>query len=204
MKKLLTLAVLAVTAGFAFGQGQVSYLNGTTTYISTNGTTSGVLKGALGSYYGAMFAAPVGTTDASLFTLVSYGTNMTAAGYINGGTGTASPIINGTAIGSSVAILFRAWSGNLAGKDWTAVSQAVASISGGAASVGPSEGFYYGQSAIATVIAGGGTTPIPTPFGTGPGQIGGYTLNYVPVPEPTTFALAGLAGAAMLIFRRRR
>lgn len=202
MKKLLTVVALAVTAGFAFGQGQVSFLNTSSTYISANGAP---ISGPVGAYYGGMFYAPVGTVDVNLFQFSgAYGTNMTAAGYINGGTGTAkAPVLSGVAVGSSVAVLFRTWSGNL-GKDWNAVSAAVASIQNGVASVGPADGFWYGQSGIATVIAGGGTTPVPTAFGTLSGQIPGYSLTFTPVPEPTTFALAGLAGAALMIFRRRR
>jgi hypothetical protein len=42
-------------------------------------------------------------------------------------------------------------------------------------------------------------------FGTTPGTtVQGFMLNTVPVPEPSTFALAGLGAAALLIFRRRK
>jgi len=44
--------------------------------------------------------------------------------------------------------------------------------------------------------------PTPTPPSTLTGWAGPITL--VPVPEPSTFALAGLGAAALLLFRRRK
>jgi hypothetical protein len=38
----------------------------------------------------------------------------------------------------------------------------------------------------------------------GPGARGAIGVNIAPIPEPTSFALAGLGAAAMLIFRRRK
>ena len=50
-----------------------------------------------------------------------------------------------------------------------------------------------------------GAGPLPGPPGT-PGSIGDTLGRFgvAPVPEPTTFALAGLGAAALLIFRRRK
>lgn len=62
---------------------------------------------------------------------------------------------------------------------------------------------FLGMSAIATVLTG---DPIWTPLGA-PTRLkstfGGMTLMPV-IPEPSTFALAGLGLAAPLVFRRRR
>ena len=54
---------------------------------------------------------------------------------------------------------------------------------------------YIGEGVIAETILGGGTQPVPSI----PTEV--ITLNLI--PEPTTFALAGLGAAALLIFRRR-
>lgn len=205
MKKILVALTMIATAGLAFGQGQVNFINTTTTLITANGSNT---TSVVPSYYYGIFWAPQGVTTASEFTLFGYGTNTTTAGRFSGGAGTASaPAISGKLAGSSVNILVRGWSANL-GRDWNIVLASVNSIQNGVASVGPSEGFYYGQSGLATdiILGGGGTAqPVPTAFGNAANQINtGFVLNYTPVPEPSTFALAGLAGAAMLIFRRRK
>jgi hypothetical protein len=62
---------------------------------------------------------------------------------------------------------------------------------------------FIGISAIATTTTG---DPISSPAGTPVGlkaTFPGETLAPVVVPEPTTFALAGLGLAALLVFRRR-
>ena len=57
-------------------------------------------------------------------------------------------------------------------------------------------------SGAGTVMTGGGTVPAGNLFGANPGQIGSITIEVV--PEPTSFALAGLGAAALMIFRRRK
>ena len=57
-------------------------------------------------------------------------------------------------------------------------------------------------SGAGTVMTGGGTAPAGNLFGAGEGQIGSITIEVV--PEPTSFALAGLGAAALMIFRRRK
>jgi hypothetical protein len=48
------------------------------------------------------------------------------------------------------------------------------------------------------------STPGTLPNNTGPGSFGGVIATPVAVPEPSTFALAGLGAAALMIFRRRK
>lgn len=71
------------------------------------------------------------------------------------------------------------------------------------------DGKYAGWSAIGTGYSPSTGTTLPgATFGTGAGQIGGWTLTPTgsgpPVPEPTTLALGGLGAAALLFLRRRK
>jgi len=59
-----------------------------------------------------------------------------------------------------------------------------------------------GSSGLGSVTATTTPTPIAQLFGTGAGQLGGFSVNTV--PEPTTIALGGLGAAALLFFRRRK
>ncbi|MGN6555010.1 MAG: PEP-CTERM sorting domain-containing protein [Verrucomicrobiota bacterium] len=57
---------------------------------------------------------------------------------------------------------------------------------------------WQGVGGVYQAVLGGGTVPTAS---TTPEVI---TISAAPVPEPTTFALAGLGAAAMFIFRRRK
>jgi hypothetical protein len=209
MKKTLAILALTCVASFAFGQGQVAFVNTTTTLVTTNSVLNGPATGSTGStvpgfYYG-LFSAPVGTVDANAFTFTGYyGTNQAAAGRFNGGAGTGSPAIAGAPIGSSLAFLVRGWSANL-GRDWNGVQAWVAGWD--AEGYSTTVAGFYGQSGIASaILLGGGATPISSPFGNAANQINtGFTLGYHSViPEPSSMALAGLGAASLLIFRRRK
>ena len=69
MKKTLAVLALSCVASFAFGQGQVNFVNvaNPVTTVSTNSVLGGAATGLTGSaipgfYYG-LFMAPVGTSD---------------------------------------------------------------------------------------------------------------------------------------------
>jgi hypothetical protein len=213
MKKLLTLAALVGTASLSFGQGSVNFANSasSTTHIATNSVVGGASTGRItaatagGSYYFALFVAPStttgigsGITDPTTagFTYVATGTN-NALGRFNGNPTTDGTIVNGFAITSTASFIICGWSGNI-GTTWTQVQSWLQ---------GPNQlqNAFYGLSGVATgVILGGGPTPQGTIFGGGAGQILGFNLGLAPVPEPSSFALAGLGAAALLIFRRRK
>jgi hypothetical protein len=221
MKKLLTIAAICGAASASFGQGFVSFANGTAaaTHISTNSVPNGAATGQIGttvgSYYFALFVAPTNTlaVDNSLtgWTYLSgVGTNSGVLGRFTGNTSTDGFTVAGYASGATANFVVVGWSSNI-GTSW---AQAQAWFNQGS----PATAGWFSISSIAYgTIVGGGPTPVPAIFGPNPGQIGGpdfaggthaggMVLNYYTgtIPEPSTFALAGLGAAALLIFRKRK
>jgi hypothetical protein len=218
MKKLIVTLALCATATVAFSQGQVNFLNSSTTLITTNqiagGPSTGGVAGA-GLYYFGVFSAPmlgVGVPQSSFDPLNpvwqftgAYGTNIAAAGRVNGGTAAA---VQNWAAGETKSFAVVGWSATL-GHDWNLIA---AQLANGFAS---SPHGFYGQSGIGFAAAGGslpggGALPAFALFNSaGPSPQGtplttGFLIGVVPVPEPATFTLVGLGAAALLIFRRRK
>jgi hypothetical protein len=208
MKKVvLTFGALAMAVS-VFAQGTVNFNNQPGTIINTNasasGGTIGPANGALGGpfYYG-LFIAPVGQTiggtNADLFSgpwtfTGSYATNTATGGRLSGGSTLGVPV-SGWAGGTSMDYVVAGWSASI-GHDWAQVAPIV--------QTGVFPGFY-GHSVIGEGISGGGPLgqPVLALFGASAPAIPGFQI-LSSVPEPTTFALAGLGAAAMLIFRRRK
>lgn len=199
MRTSITMIAFLVTGIFAYGQGQVVFINTASILISTNsvlgGPATGPILGPPGNYYFALFSAPSGTVDRSVFTFSgAYGTNTATAGRFNGG----QPSIPGAPADTIVSLLVRGWSANI-GTDYAAVQNYLAN---------PTFDAWYGESQIAVLQLGRGD-PFPNPslFGTfqgsGLNQIPGFTLELNTVPEPSSFALAGFGAAALWLFRRR-
>jgi hypothetical protein len=199
MKTILALLLAFGASSLnSFGAGEIIFANTATTLISTNAWGHvGVTDPAPEGFYYGLFWAPLGTADPQQFLFAnSYGTNThtPTGGRFSGGRG----VIDSANPGDQVQVLFRGWSSNL-GHDWSQVGGLFDNIWG-------NEPFnewqgVWGESPIATVLLGGGIYPPALPFGVNPGQIPGFTLYGV--PEPTSFALAGLGAAALLILRRR-
>jgi len=222
MKKLLTLTVLLGAATLSFGQGTVNFANVSTTRVSTNAVSNGAATGLTSSstvhqYYYALFVAPSSqnTADPSLAGWTysgNLGTNTTLVGRLNGNYNTDSSVsVPGFAASATADFVVLGWDSNL-GTDVNAVR---AFWANGAGSGQLPSGFtggnttYIGLSGVANDVLMGQLGGSPAPgslFGTGPGLIPGWTLNQyaTAVPEPASFALMGLGGAAMLIFRRRK
>jgi len=201
MKKLATLfAMVGVGLGTALAQGTIDFHNpntqplqvrdagGTVTTIGATGSPLGP-----GSVRVGVFISTTAATSLLQMTMVGMTTNSSSTlplfvGTFNGGSTYAIP---GHPQSEVVNFAFAAWSISTGALTYDA---ALASGLG-----------YTGASTIASGYAlGGGAGLPPLTFGTGPGQVQGFTLTpNVVVPEPSTIAL-GLLGAAALFFRRRK
>jgi PEP-CTERM motif-containing protein len=214
MKKVLTIAALLGVASLSYGQGTVNFAAGASpaTRIATNsaigGASTGIISG--GGYYFALFVAPtsVGTSWGSStswdptiagFSLVNggeYATNSNAGRF----TGTSPVTVNGFPTSSSGEFVVVGWSANIAGASWASFQSWINGTSGNGVNTG-----WAGHSLVADAVQlGGGAIPAGNIFGANTGQVPGFTLGMVTIPEPTTFALAGLGAAALVIFRRRK
>jgi hypothetical protein len=211
MKKLLgIMAVCALTAS-AFAQGTVVFQNSTglvkqwtsasdATLVSA--TKGNAMVDLITAAAGVSLANPLGTLGAQGFT-PAY-TTLTAflaanAGWTSqlvGPVGAANGLFNngtvsltGIANGATANYLIIGWNGTAATYD--------AAVSGGA---------WLGTSGTATTTTGDPSTTPPGVAVSLKTTFGGLTLapQVGAIPEPSTFALAGLGAAAMLILRRRK
>jgi PEP-CTERM motif len=222
MKKTIILAVSALLVTLSSkAQGLVNFNNSSNngSKISTNNAVGGLATGLTGtnanSFYYALFSAPTSVTnvngsasavvptsgsvgsyawsDAS-WTFQAYNTNLTTAGRLNTDVNLA---LTGIAGGASADFVIVGWSANLG----STIAAVQASLLAGNWS-GPA---WLGQSVVSPsiTVGDGGILPTPTLLAAS-GAIPGFTLGLVPVPEPSTMALAALGGASLLLFRRRK
>jgi hypothetical protein len=229
MKKILaTILGLATGATLVHAQGYLNLVSagaGVTTNtgsLSVPGTSGKTSTGNLAPFayqYALLFipnsaaptagdtSSPDGSDWVQLYTDVSgsAGVALTLTNYTtqfggiegSGGTGNIQAIGAGNqayANGSSYYTMLVGWSSNL-GTSWTTVSQ---ELSSGVWQAAGYFGFEQGVSA----------SPASSTPGTALGTLGfannSLVLYAVPVPEPTTLALAGLGGISMLFLRRRK
>lgn len=220
MKRLILAACALTCAASVFGQGQVVFNNRVVGSVvshiyAPNGTDAGfvqqgngtadtaagttdwsaasgwsLLDGSKGTYTVQLWAAPggAGTPESSLVAVPTTTTMRTgaAAGFITGVT-VVVPNVPGDTTGGPATFEVRVW------------DNAGGTITSYAAAQGLANG-VWGQSPIFSITGPlGGGTVLP------PNLVGLQSFNvHTLVPEPSTFALAGLGAAALLIFRRRK
>jgi hypothetical protein len=191
MKKILSALLVSVVASVAaYAQGTVNFVN-----LSSNPALNAPVfhMDNVTRLAGNTFMAELlgGTSSTSLSVQGAATPFLTAggAGYFNGST----RVINGVAEGAVAFLQVRVWN-TAFGADYAAALANPQSAALGDA---------WALSNIFSVTTG---APNGGPPPTVPATMVGLTtfhLNTV-IPEPSTFALAGLGAAALLLFRRRK
>lgn len=121
------------------------------------------------TYYFGLFVAPLGTpapaaywsgiNDTNWQFVAAYAMNSTAASGAGRMQNPGIATVTGYDVGTTVSFVVRAWR----------------SASGAAGWPPPPDLTDFAQSALGTAVLGGGQTSVPMAFGTGPGQIGGFS-----------------------------
>jgi len=206
MKKILAIAaIISTVSNVVYGQGNINL---------TNPSTQPILY-ASGGVLGAGGQMPTRTTG--VFStyyisclLVDSGSGLqpfiyrTNSGALTGTISAGSSIVYPDVLAHNFQVV--TWSYDLGGLSYaTMLANIGGNIAAPQSANGALVGLYVGASTV------GNFTAVPSPgtpfnlFGTGTGQVTGYTMNVVaPVPEPSTMALAALGGASLLLFRRRK
>jgi len=219
MKKLALITLALTCAAGAFAQGTVIFNNRITGTVITH--VYSPLAGATSTHKignGSSDTSP-GTTDWSGYVLVGtaggLGASTTFATLLSAnGAGQAESALQG----QSQTTTFRTGgaAGNITGITATLgnVPQDSAAATVEMAAWDNSSGLYstWNQASVAWLgglIAAGVSGPLTVNAiggtqNSAPSLVGLQSFNLYTIPEPTSFALAGLGAAAMLIFRRRK
>jgi hypothetical protein len=191
MKKLLTTGLLVGLAVSAFAQGQINLSNSGNTNQSPTATSSGLFFFNNGSgpvLANADFNASFyGGTDAASLVLLKTISGAAAIGVNAFGPGTFTDLS-----GNFVSIPGSLTSGFLRIDAWL----------GPAADYNSATGIKGTSGAFSNPLGNPQAQPPGTP--TDLANMPAVVLAGAVIPEPSTFALAGLGAAALLIFRRRK
>jgi len=204
MKKLLGIVAISALAVGAFAQGTITFANNASELVDqwTSPANNTLIAVPVGQGEVQFLAAPAGTaftawspsyTTLGAFLTANPGWNpygitgiVGLAGRFVGTTQTVSPL---TPAGGNIEYITLGWTGTYTSYDAAYAANAM-----------------MGSSALFTSATG---NPTSTPTGTPAvlnatyGGMNTAATALQPIPEPTSFALAGLGLAALLVFRRR-
>lgn len=194
MKKLLlTLAVVATTALTMYGQGRVGFNNtfsGTLIGITSNASQAAPGEGAAGAHLGSNYSIQL------LWALGSFATQA-AFNAANPSSSLAVAMVGTTGNDATGAGFFDGGVVAMNGAAGTYTMQARAWFNNGQfATYASAAGHNQGVSPLFSVNV---TAP---PTGVNNTSVPAFVVQII--PEPATFALAGLGAAALLLFRRRK
>jgi hypothetical protein len=192
---ILAAAVLALASAGAFAQGTISFVNTASTLVTTNnGQTTGASTSGFGSKIQLLY---IPDTGQSAPTVTPAGGSGFIAGALTGGWELAGTPVS---VGSPLAGRFGSvteTTGNDVAQQGNVWLMAVAWNGGATSYANATTATYAGVSAVWSQATGGGAVlPVNTTGFSG--------LQLLPVPEPSTIALAGLGAASLLLFRRRK
>ena len=205
MKKiLLTIALTAVCAG-AFAQGKIAMANDSL-HLAYFGPTVKGADAALAGQKVTLAATPSGST----FLVDLFGGTSAGTMSLQQSTTFAAAIPGGWSRNFISA--------NLAGNTTYTFQVKIREASFATAEAAQAGGGYYGFSQVFTMIPGGGipynsivnpNTPAFSTWAAGNvalpgGGFGAISVEAIPVPEPSSMALAGIGAASLLMFRRRK
>ena len=199
MKKLITTTLACTVVGLgAFAQGTLNFANINGTAVNAPVTLmDGTTKVTGSQYTVALLAGP----SAGSLAQVATTSFISSGGYFLGGTVTVPTVAGGSAAWIQIDV----WDSTLGGTTTGATdAQAKAYWLAGHGNVWGASAFNYANDS-GTPFSVTTANPNSNPPGT-PSPLVGLTAFSLaaPVPEPSTFALAGLGAAALMIFRRRK
>jgi hypothetical protein len=224
MKRLVLTAAATLACVAAFAQGRISFQTDSLHLAYFDPSVGGALGGTavgglnIGTQPALVADLYIGTSSGSLSLITSTTFSSTSAGKWNS---VSITMPSGYPGGSTVFIVTDVHD---AGKTGPATIDPAA-LQAGAAAFGAAHGFSYaGLSSEFTFVLGTSALTVPPMYTTGTTGGGGSStwpvgtwnldstgvtgsrgaIAVFAVPEPGTFALAGLGAAAMLIFRRRK
>jgi len=198
-KTLAVLATLAIAVS-AFAQGKVVFGNANHPVTIVNDASR--LSQALKNSTLAGLAAPQAGSPNDVLGLLT--------AQLWAGTSAGNMILQSTVPNAGLAGLndgiFRNTPVTLVGVDATGAAFfqifLYETTGGSYAAASAGQGWWYGSTAVFTATPGAiAGTPIANSAGWPNGPI---TLTANPIPEPSTFVLAGLGVASLLLFRRRK